>query len=272
VRVAVRGSNAEEEANIGRTFRVIGVNYKEGAYANLKVYGEAGDPYGEVLSFLRHGDEIACTGYRNFAGQTWVQHLVDESKRGLYKGDAPKEPYLAWSPQDLSGSRWLLPMDVAVATSLAKNTASASEMLKEPLKGYDKDNLFAKIIRGEISSYKVFETESAYALLDAFPAARFHCLLLPKAASVDLIDLDATTAVAFLRELPRLAAAVKAASGAPAVQVVSNAGVAAGQAVMHTHFHVVPRFGGEPPGLQSASTTIEPAEAEACLKALKSFF
>jgi len=41
--------------------------------------------------------------YRNFAGQTWVQHLVDESKRGLYKGDEPKEPYLAWSPQDLAG-------------------------------------------------------------------------------------------------------------------------------------------------------------------------
>jgi|AntAceMinimDraft_1070359.scaffolds.fasta_scaffold75285_3 hypothetical protein len=46
-------------------------------------------------------------------------------------------------------------MNVVVANSLAKNTASAREMLREPLQGYDKDNLFAKIVRGEIPSYKV---------------------------------------------------------------------------------------------------------------------
>lgn len=267
--VSARSGSPDEEANVGRTFRVMGVNYREGAYANLKVFAEPGDPYGKVISLLRHGDEIVCTGYRNFAGQTWIEHMVDESERGLYLGDSPSEPYLAWSPQDISGSRWLQPMDVTVATSLDKNAASADEMLRQTPAGYDKDNLFAKIIRGEMPSYKVFETPSAYALLDAFPAARFHCLLLPKAASVDMSDLDASTAAAFLQELPRLAAAVKAASGAPAVQVISNAGAAAGQVVMHTHVHVVPRFGGEV-GLEGASAMIEPEEAEACLMALES--
>jgi histidine triad (HIT) family protein len=46
--------------------------------------------------------------------------------------------------------------------------------------GYDNDNIFAKILRGEIPSFKVFETEHAYAMLDAFPVCRYHCLILPK--------------------------------------------------------------------------------------------
>ena len=51
--------------------------------------------------------------------------------------------------------------------------------------------------------------------------------------------------------------------------MISNAGAAAGQEVMHTHFHVIPRFGGESPGIKSASEMVKPAEAEACLEALK---
>jgi histidine triad (HIT) family protein len=48
--------------------------------------------------------------------------------------------------------------------------------------GYDPENIFAKILRGDIPSYKVLETEHCFVLLDAFPVARFHCLLLPKVA------------------------------------------------------------------------------------------
>lgn len=85
----------------------------EGRFANLKVFDDAGDPYGEVLSFLRHGDVIECTDYVVFAGQSWIQHLVDESKQGLYKGEEPKPPYTAWSPEDIAGFRWLHPVDEA---------------------------------------------------------------------------------------------------------------------------------------------------------------
>lgn len=92
---------------IGRKLRVTGVNYSEGKFANLRIYAEPGDPHGEVLSFLRHGDEIVCTGFKSIAGQTWVQHTVDETKQGLHKGEWPRPPYVGWSPQDIAGTRWL---------------------------------------------------------------------------------------------------------------------------------------------------------------------
>ena len=266
--LAVPGETDDEAMMIGRTFRVVGVKYREGKHANLKVYGEAGDPYSEVLSLLRHGDEIVCTGFRNFAGQTWVQHTVDEAARGLYKGTEPKPPYVGWSPQDLSGSRWLVPLDVRKVSNLEVDSPDMSEMLGSMPPAYDNQNLFAKIVRGEIPSYKVFETEHALAILDAFPIARFHCLLLPKAASVDISDLGPQEAAAFLQELPRLVAAVRRASGAPAVKVVSNAGLEAGQEVFHTHFHVVPRFSqGDP--MVSAPEIVDPGAAAETLEILK---
>lgn len=217
------------EAIIGSHLRVKGIEFREGKFANLKVYAEPGDPYGEVLSFLRHGDEIFAVGYKEFAGQSWVQHVVDEKARGLYKGDQPRDLHLGWSPRDISGSRWLEVVDEPTRTRPAPP-------------GYDASNVFARVLRGELPSFRVFETPFSVALLDVYPAARFHCLLISKQPSIDVSDLDANSASNFLRDLPRLVSAVKAASGAPGVQVISNVGAAAGQRVMHTHFHVIPRF------------------------------
>ena len=97
-------------------------------------------------------------------------------------------------------------------------------------------------------------------MLDAFPAERYHCLLLPKAACVDVGDLSPGAAAGVLRELPRLVAAVKQASGAPAVKVLSNAGAEAGQVVFHTHFHVIPRF-TRSESLTSATTMVDKEQA-----------
>mmetsp|Transcript_64847 Transcript_64847/g.130379 ORF Transcript_64847/g.130379 Transcript_64847/m.130379 type:complete len:157 (-) Transcript_64847:359-829(-) len=133
--------------------------------------------------------------------------------------------------------------------------------------GYDHDNLFAKIIRGEIPSHKVFETEHAVAILDAFPVARFHCLILPKAPSIDVGDLPSDVAAAYLAELPKLVTAVKKASGAPGVKVVSNAGAAAGQVVFHTHFHVIPRY-TKTDSMSSAATMVNAEEAVESLRLL----
>ena len=59
---------------------------------------------------LRHGDQITCLDFRDYAGQTWVMHEVDENERGLTKDGAPprEEKYLAWSDMDFQGQRWLV--------------------------------------------------------------------------------------------------------------------------------------------------------------------
>jgi methionine--tRNA ligase beta chain len=107
---------------------------------------------------------------------------------------------------------------------------------------HDDQNLFAKIIRGEIPSFKIFETAHALAILDAFPTVEGHALLIPKARCVSAIDMSAEVAAAALSELPRLARMVQRATGAPAVNIVSNCGAEAGQVIFHSHWHVIPRW------------------------------
>jgi|EP00900_Chrysochromulina_parva_P023616 diadenosine tetraphosphate (Ap4A) HIT family hydrolase len=107
---------------------------------------------------------------------------------------------------------------------------------------YDDDNLFNKILKGDIPCHKIFETDHALAILDAFPLAPGHALLLPKAKCVSVLDMPAEVASAFLAELPRLARLVQRATGAPACNILQNSGKEAGQVVFHCHFHVIPRF------------------------------
>ena len=110
---------------------------------------------------------------------------------------------------------------------------------------YDSSNIFAKILRGEIPSHKVFETEHCVAILDAFPMAEGHSLLLPKAPCISVLDMSADVAAHVLSQLPRLARLVQAATGAPGVNILQNSGAVAGQVVFHCHFHVIPRFEGD---------------------------
>mmetsp|Transcript_131105 Transcript_131105/g.184874 ORF Transcript_131105/g.184874 Transcript_131105/m.184874 type:complete len:146 (+) Transcript_131105:79-516(+) len=108
--------------------------------------------------------------------------------------------------------------------------------------GYDKGNIFAKILAGEIPCHKVFETEHALAILDAFPTREGHCLLIPKGETMDVRDMSEDHAAKALSALPRLSKAVTKATGCTGVNVIANAGGDAGQMVFHTHFHVIPRF------------------------------
>eukprot|EP01006_Ploeotia_vitrea_P019148 TRINITY_DN51271_c0_g1_i2.p1 TRINITY_DN51271_c0_g1~~TRINITY_DN51271_c0_g1_i2.p1 ORF type:complete len:152 (-),score=19.02 TRINITY_DN51271_c0_g1_i2:439-870(-) len=110
---------------------------------------------------------------------------------------------------------------------------------------YDDNNIFAKILRGDIPSYKIFETDACLAILDAFPMAVGHSLLIPKAKAATLDEMSAEDAAAALKELPRLVAAVKEATGCNGCNVVQNNGPESGQVVPHVHFHVIPREGPE---------------------------
>jgi histidine triad (HIT) family protein len=104
------------------------------------------------------------------------------------------------------------------------------------------DTIFGKIIRGEIPCHRVYEDEQVLAFLDVNPIARGHTLVIPKEARVTLDQLSDESAAAIGRVLPRIARAVLAATGARAYNVLQNNGAQAHQAVMHVHFHIIPKW------------------------------
>ncbi|WP_435022023.1 HIT family protein [Tundrisphaera sp. TA3] len=110
----------------------------------------------------------------------------------------------------------------------------------------DPDCLFCRIIAGQIPSAQILETDWAVAFLDIHPVNPGHVLLVPKVHHATLADLpeDAASAVAAL--MPGLVRAIIAATGADGLNVVVNNGHAAGQTVDHGHWHLIPRFHGDP--------------------------
>lgn len=103
--------------------------------------------------------------------------------------------------------------------------------------------IFDRILSGQIPCHKLFEDDHVLAFLDVFPLSNGHCLVIPKERKAHLHELSEASGAAIGRVLPRLAAAVLAATGATAYNVLQNNGTAAHQAVDHVHFHIIPRIG-----------------------------
>ena len=104
------------------------------------------------------------------------------------------------------------------------------------------ETLFTKIIAGEIPSHRVYEDEAIFAFLDISPLSKGHTLVIPKEAAPTLDQLSDDACAALGRALPRLCRAVMAATGATAYNILQNNGAAAHQAVMHVHFHIIPKY------------------------------
>ncbi len=111
---------------------------------------------------------------------------------------------------------------------------------------YDDSNVFARILRGELPSYKVFEDDATLAFLDIMPIAEGHTLVLPKARAVNLYDIGDDDLAAMMKSVRRVARAAKSAFGADGVMLQQFSEAAAGQSVFHLHVHVVPRREGVP--------------------------
>jgi len=109
---------------------------------------------------------------------------------------------------------------------------------------YDNSNVFAKILRGEIPSHKVYEDADALVFMDAMPQAPGHTLILPKAPSRNLLDADPQVLARIAPLVQRIARAVKEAFAADGVTVVQFNEPASGQTVFHLHYHVIPRHEG----------------------------
>ena len=125
---------------------------------------------------------------------------------------------------------------------------------------YDDSNIFAKILRGEIPSIKVFEDDTILVMMDIFPQSRGHTLVIPKAASRNLLDADPAAVSAASAYLPRLARAVKTATGADGLRVVQFNEAPAGQSVFHLHFHLIPVYEGVELGRHASGGKADEAE------------
>jgi len=102
--------------------------------------------------------------------------------------------------------------------------------------------IFTKIIAGEIPCFRVYEDEKVFAFLDINPLSRGHTLVLPKEPAETLDQLSEESAAALGRVLPRLSRAILHATGATAFNLLQNNGATAHQAVMHVHFHIIPKY------------------------------
>jgi len=109
---------------------------------------------------------------------------------------------------------------------------------------YDRNNVFARIVRGEIPAHKVFEDEHTLAFMDVMPQADGHTLVIPKAEAENIFDLPGPALTATILTTQRVARAVQRAFAAPGILIAQLNGPAAGQSVFHIHFHVLPRHEG----------------------------
>jgi histidine triad (HIT) family protein len=107
------------------------------------------------------------------------------------------------------------------------------------------DTIFQRILAGDIPCHKLYEDDAVLAFLDIGPLSRGHTLVIPKEPAETLDQLSDDSAAAIGRLLPRLCRAVKQATGAKAYNVLQNNGPLAHQAVMHVHFHIIPKYSTE---------------------------
>lgn len=111
---------------------------------------------------------------------------------------------------------------------------------------YDKDNIFAKIIRGDLPSVKVFEDDETIVFMDVFPQSEGHCLVVPKNVTArNLTDLPADRVAGLFDRVQKTTRAVIGGLAPDGVRVAQFNGAPAGQTVYHLHVHVIPVWDGK---------------------------
>ena len=137
---------------------------------------------------------------------------------------------------------------------------------------YDNSNVFAKILRGEFSCYKVYEDEHVLAFLDIMPRVPGHTLVIPKAPARNIIDIKIDDYLHVARATHRIAAAAKKAFDADGITVQQFNEPAGGQVVFHLHVHVMPRHDGVamlPPASRKEDAKVLEEHAAKLIAALK---
>jgi histidine triad (HIT) family protein len=116
---------------------------------------------------------------------------------------------------------------------------------------YDPNNIFGKILRGEIPAHKVYEDDVALAFMDIMPRAEGHVLVIPKEGARGLLDVSPATLAALMKRVQHVASALQRAFKADGLTLHQFNESAGGQVIYHLHFHLLPRWDGvalRPPG------------------------
>jgi histidine triad (HIT) family protein len=111
---------------------------------------------------------------------------------------------------------------------------------------YDSSNIFAKILRGEISAVKVYEDSATLAFMDVMPEADGHVLVVPKEAAEDILSLSPEGLTPLMATVQKIAKAADKALAPDGILIKQYNRAAAGQSVFHIHFHIIPRWEGVP--------------------------
>lgn len=111
---------------------------------------------------------------------------------------------------------------------------------------YDPENIFAKILRGEIPNHTIYEDDHVLAMMDVMPQADGHALVLPKAPCRNLLDANPDDFSALFAAVQKVARAAKLVFSADGITIQQFNEAAGGQSVFHLHVHVIPRHEGTP--------------------------
>jgi histidine triad (HIT) family protein len=129
---------------------------------------------------------------------------------------------------------------------------------------YDANNIFAKILKGEMPSARVFEDEHVYAFMDVFPQAKGHTLVIPKhSVARNLLEEEPEVLSTLILGVQRVARAVRAALKPDGLVITQFNGAASGQTVYHLHFHIIPRWEGVPVGRHASGQMADAGELKA---------
>jgi histidine triad (HIT) family protein len=119
---------------------------------------------------------------------------------------------------------------------------------------YDRNNIFARIIRAELPCHRVFEDHQYLAFMDRFPQTRGHLLVIPKNCEArNILEIGAADLAGLFTAAQKLSRAVAAALKPDGIQIFQMNGSAAGQTVYHIHVHVVPRWDGHDLGFRRSA-------------------
>jgi histidine triad (HIT) family protein len=130
---------------------------------------------------------------------------------------------------------------------------------------YDPSNVFAKILRGEMSCHRVYEDDVALAFMDIMPRIEGHVLVIPKVAVRTIFDIAPEDLAQLMPRVQKVAKATRRAMAAEGLLIQQFNEPAAGQVVFHLHFHVLPRWTGialRPPGGPMEKPEVLQSQAE----------